>query len=80
MFQFKYVSLCINFLNNIMNNGTVKFFNDSKGFGFIKDANSAKEYFVHSSGLKESIKENDEVTFDLEQGKKGLNAVNVKLA
>jgi len=68
------------FLNNIMNNGTVKFFNDSKGFGFIKDANSAKEYFVHSSGLKESIKENDEVTFDLEQGKKGLNAVNVKLA
>ncbi|MBN1416816.1 MAG: cold shock domain-containing protein [Bacteroidales bacterium] len=63
-----------------MNNGTVKFFNDSKGFGFIKDANSAKEYFVHSSGLQESITENDEVTFDLEQGKKGLNAVNVKLA
>jgi len=63
-----------------MNNGTVKFFNDSKGFGFIKDANSAKEYFVHSSGLKESIKENDEVTFDLKQGKQGLNAVNVKLA
>ncbi|MBN2274688.1 MAG: cold shock domain-containing protein [Bacteroidales bacterium] len=63
-----------------MNNGTVKFYNESKGFGFIKDANSAKEYFVHSSGLKDSIKENDEVTFDLEQGKKGLNAVNVKLA
>ena len=41
---------------------------------------STKEYFVHSSGLKDSIKENDEVTFDLEQGKKGLNAVNVKLA
>jgi cold shock protein len=63
-----------------MNNGTVKFFNDAKGFGFIKDANSVKEYFVHSSGLKESIRENDEVTFDLEEGKKGLNAVNVKLA
>ncbi len=63
-----------------MNKGTVKFFNDSKGFGFIKDATSSKEYFVHSSGLKESIRENDEVTFDLEQGKKGLNAVNVKLA
>jgi cold shock protein len=63
-----------------MNNGIVKFFNDEKGFGFIKDANSVKEYFVHSSGLKESIRENDEVTFDLEQGKKGLNAVNVKLA
>ena len=63
-----------------MNNGTVKFYNVSKGFGFIKDANSPKEYFVHSSGIKESIKENDEVIFDLEQGKKGLNAVNVKLA
>jgi cold shock protein len=63
-----------------MKKGTVKFFNDSKGFGFIKDADSSKEYFVHSSGLKDSIKENDEVTFDLEEGKKGLNAVNVKLA
>lgn len=63
-----------------MNNGTVKFFNETKGFGFIKDANSEKEYFVHSSGLKSNIRENDEVTFDLEQGKKGLNAVNVKLA
>lgn len=63
-----------------MNKGTVKFFNFSKGFGFIKDADSSKEYFVHSNGLKENIKENDEVTFDLEEGKKGLNAVNVKLA
>ena len=63
-----------------MNKGTVKFFNESKGFGFIKDANSPKEYFVHSTGVKGSIKENDVVTFDLEQGKKGLNAVNVKLA
>jgi CspA family cold shock protein len=63
-----------------MKNGTVKFFNDAKGFGFIKDSESSKEYFVHSNGLKESIRENDEVTFDLEEGKKGLNAVNVKLA
>ncbi len=63
-----------------MNTGTVKFFNDSKGFGFIKDTDSTKEYYVHADGLKESIKENDEVTFELEQGKKGLNAVNVKLA
>jgi len=67
-------------LIHIMNNGTVKFYNDSKGFGFIKDANSSKEYFVHSTGLKDSIRENDEVTFDLEEGKKGLNAVNVKLS
>ena len=63
-----------------MHKGKVKFFNNSKGFGFIKDADSPKEYFVHSSGLKDNIKENDEVTFDLETGKKGLNAVNVKLA
>ena len=63
-----------------MNKGTVKFFNEDKGFGFIKDANSAKEYFVHSSGLEDSVREDDEVTFELEQGKKGLNAVKVKLA
>ena len=62
-----------------MSKGTVKFFNESKGFGFIKEENSPKEYFVHSSGLKDIVTENDEVTFDLEQGKKGLNAVNVKL-
>jgi len=63
-----------------MNKGTVKFFNNAKGFGFIKDAESEKEYFVHSNGLKESIRENDEVTFDLEEGRKGLNAVNVRRA
>lgn len=63
-----------------MNKGTVKFFNELKGFGFIKDADSSKEYFVHSNGLKDTIKENDEVTFDLEEGRKGINAVNVKLA
>jgi len=63
-----------------MSKGTVKFFNESKGFGFIKDENSEKEYFVYSSGLNDTIKENDVVTFDLEMGKKGLNAVNVKLA
>jgi cold shock protein len=63
-----------------MNNGIVKFFNEQKGFGFIKDENSEKEYFVHSTGLKDRIKENDKVTFDLEQGNKGVNAVNVKLA
>jgi cold shock protein len=62
-----------------MNKGTVKFFDDSKGFGFIKDSDSPKEYFVHSSGLMDNVKENDEVTFDLKEGKKGLNAVNVKL-
>lgn len=63
-----------------MNKGIVKFFNESKGFGFIKDENSSKEYFVHSSGLIDQIREDDEVTFELQEGKKGLNAVNVKLA
>jgi cold shock protein len=63
-----------------MSKGTVKFYNEFRGFGFIKEDDSPKEYFVHSSGLKDKIKENDLVTFDVEQGKKGLNAVNVKLA
>ena len=63
-----------------MNKGTVKFFNDSKGFGFIVDQETEKEYFVHVSGLIDEIRENDEVTFELAEGRKGLNAVNVKLA
>ena len=62
-----------------MNKGTVKFYNDSKGFGFIKEEKTEKEYYVHSSGIKEKITENDKVMFDLEEGKKGLKAVNVKL-
>jgi cold shock protein len=63
-----------------MNKGTVKFFNESKGFGFIADGESGNEYFVHVSGLNDQVRENDEVTFDLQDGRKGLNAVNVKLA
>ncbi|MGB4671696.1 MAG: cold-shock protein [Bacteroidaceae bacterium] len=63
-----------------MNKGVVKFFNETKGFGFIKDENSSEEYFVHVSGLIDSVNENDEVVFDLTEGRKGLNAVNVKLA
>ncbi len=63
-----------------MKEGKVKFFNDTKGFGFIKDANDDKEYFVHVTGLIDEIRENDEVSFELQEGKKGLNAVNVKLA
>ncbi len=68
----------INFF--IMNKGTVKFFNDSKGYGFIVDTDTEKEYFVHVSGLVDEVRENDEVTFELAEGRKGLNAVNVKLA
>jgi len=63
-----------------MNKGTVKFFNDSKGFGFICDEDSNKEYFVHISGLIDEIHEGDVVEFELQEGRKGLNAVNVKVA
>lgn len=63
-----------------MEKGTVKFFNETKGFGFIKIDGSDEELFVHVSGLKEEIRENDTVVFETQQGKKGLNAVNVRLA
>lgn len=63
-----------------MKEGIVKFFNDSKGYGFIKDAETQEEYFVHVSGVVDEIRENDKVTFDLQEGRKGLNAVNVKLS
>jgi CspA family cold shock protein len=66
--------------NNIMKKGKVKFFNTTKGFGFINDNESGKDVFVHSSGLKDSIRDGDDVTFEIEQGKKGLNAVNVMRA
>ena len=59
--------------------GTVKFFNSEKGFGFIKHDDSNKETFVHVSGLISDIKEGDTVEFDLQEGKKGMNAVNVKV-
>jgi len=59
--------------------GTVKFFNEAKGFGFITEDNSGKEHFVHVTGLIDEIKEGDEVEFELKEGKKGLNAVNVKV-
>jgi cold shock protein len=59
--------------------GTVKFFNEAKGFGFIKPSNSGQDIFVHSSGLIDEIRENDLVEYDEEKGKKGMNAVNVKV-
>ncbi len=61
------------------NQGTVKFFNSEKGFGFIKHDDGGKETFVHSSGLIDQVKEGDRVEFDLQPGKKGMNAVNVKV-
>ena len=62
-----------------MNKGTVKFFNEEKGFGFIK-GEDGQEIFVHVTGLKDNIRENDIVTYDTEMGKRGINAINVKLA
>jgi len=62
-----------------MSTGTVKFFNDAKGFGFITEEGSNKEHFVHISGLVDEIREGDEVEFELTQGKKGLNAVDVRV-
>jgi CspA family cold shock protein len=62
-----------------MKEGTVKFFNRAKGFGFIKPTDSSDDIFVHESGLIDEIREDDKVKFDVEQGKKGLNAVNVEL-
>jgi CspA family cold shock protein len=59
--------------------GTVKFFNEAKGFGFIKPSNSSEDIFVHSSGLIDEIRENDKVEYTEERGKKGMNAVNVKV-
>lgn len=63
-----------------MSKGTVKFFNESKGYGFITEDDSNTEYFVHVSGLIEKVKEGDHVEFELTEGRKGLNAINVKVA
>lgn len=63
-----------------MNKGTVKFFDPTKGYGFITEKGTGKEYFVHVSGLIDTIKENDNVEFDLIDGKKGKNAINVKIS
>jgi cold shock protein len=59
--------------------GTVKFFNDAKGFGFISPAGSTEDIFVHSSGLIDNIRQNDKVEFEQERGKKGMNAVKVRV-
>jgi CspA family cold shock protein len=60
-------------------NGTVKFFNESKGFGFVIEDGTKDEYFLHVSGLIDEVREGDAVEFDLKEGRKGLNAVDVRV-
>jgi CspA family cold shock protein len=62
-----------------MKTGIVKFFNNAKGYGFIKEDETGKEIFVHVNDLKEEIRENDKVQFEVTEGKKGLNCINVSL-
>ncbi len=64
---------------DLIRKGTITFFNDSKGYGFIKDHETQESIFVHINGLEDDVKENDKVTFETERGQKGLNAVRVKL-
>ena len=63
-----------------MQQGTVKFFNVTKGFGFITPANGGQDVFVHSTGLMDDIRENENVTYEVENGQKGVNAFNVRVA
>lgn len=62
-----------------MQNGKVKFFNSTKGFGFITPSEGGQDIFVHVSGLKDDVRQNDEVKFNTEKGKKGICAVDVEL-
>ncbi len=62
-----------------MKKGKVKFYNESKGYGFICDNESGEDIFVHTTGLKDQIRDGDDVVFEVAQGKRGLNAVNVRI-
>jgi CspA family cold shock protein len=62
-----------------MTNGTVKFFNNVRGFGFIAPDDDGKDVFVHKNGLVDEITEGDKVSYDVEESEKGLNAINVKV-
>lgn len=62
-----------------MSNGTVKFFNETKGFGFIVPDDGGKDVFVHVNGCEDEINEGDKVSYDVEETPKGLSAANVKV-
>jgi cold shock protein len=74
-----YLCKTFNTSDKIMNTGTVKFFNRSKGFGFITPEDGDKDVFVHQNGLIDNINEGDKVSYEVEESPKGLNAVNVKV-
>ena len=75
----RFVNKLINNRVNVMKEGTVKFFNNAKGFGFIKPEGSDEDVFVHASGLIDEVRETDRVEFETERGKKGINAINVRV-
>jgi cold shock CspA family protein len=70
----------VDVVQDTLRKGIVTFFNDSKGYGFIKDSETQESIFVHANGLLDPIKDNNKVTFEVEMGHKGPNAVKVKLA
>ena len=75
-----FITFAVHFLKIVlMQQGKVKFFNGTKGFGFISPSNGGEDVFVHVSGLIDEIRENDTVSYDVQNGKKGLNAVNVRV-
>lgn len=75
----KFINKLINNKVKVMQEGTVKFFNTTKGFGFINSSESSEDIFVHASGLIDVIRENDRVEFETERGQKGINAINVRV-
>ena len=79
MITLSQILIAIIYFKQLTMQGTVKFFNENKGFGFIKPDDSGEDIFVHSSGLIDKIRENDHVEYDVERGQKGMNAVNVKI-
>ncbi|MFT5913859.1 MAG: CspA family cold shock protein [Flammeovirgaceae bacterium] len=79
LYLYSFIILHLNILG--MPKGTVKFFNDSKGYGFITPEDGGeKDIFVHANGLIDEIREGDEVNYEVEEGRKGLNAVDVQIA
>lgn len=80
MNSYFYASFISNLSQFIMFTGTVKFYNEAKGFGFIVDDETQNDVFLHATGLVDKVAQNDKVTYEIKEGKKGPNAINVKKA